>query len=84
MKTVWTKGLDKLDSIELKGDYKGCLTTRKRLTKLCLDKVKESSTSSRNKDDYDCANWAYKQADSIGYQRALHEIVGLLAEAKKK
>lgn len=27
---------------------------------------------------YDVANWAYKQADSIGYQRALEEAISLL------
>lgn len=38
-----------------------------------IDKVNKTS-----EDDYNVASWAYLQADKIGYERALKEIIDLL------
>ena len=46
---------------------------------LVLDKVLEAHKADlKQPKQYDVANWAYKQADSIGYQRALEEAIKLL------
>jgi hypothetical protein len=45
-----------------------------RLTEICYNMIKESE----NRDnDYDSPSWAYKQADSNGYRRALENIIKL-------
>ena len=79
MKTVWTKGLDKEHINELRGDFTSSLVTRKRLEVLLSGKISDALKGTRTKDGYDCPNWAYKQADSVGYQRALHEVISLLS-----
>jgi len=53
---------------------------RRRLKQLLLDKVDSSQRISRGKDGYDNANWAFLQADSRGYERALHEVLELILE----
>jgi len=78
MKESWFKGLDEERKLEIRKDFRSSILVRKRLKTLCADKIASSSKSGRNKDDYDCPNWAYKQADSRGYERALTEIINLL------
>ena len=46
---------------------------------LVLDKVLEAHKADiKQPKQYEVANWAYKQADSMGYQRALEEAIKLL------
>jgi hypothetical protein len=46
---------------------------------LVLDKVLEAHKADmKQPKQYEVANWAYKQADSMGYQRALDEAIKLL------
>ena len=83
MKTIlltssWTKGLNKDQVKELKGDFLSSQTVRRRLSTICESKLKTSEATGRDKEGYDCPNWAYKQADMQGYNRALHEIMSLL------
>lgn len=80
MNKTWTKGLDE-DAVKLlKGDFISSQTVRKRLTEICKKKTDSAESGARMKDGYDCPNWAYKQADAVGYKRALYEIVNLLKE----
>ena len=79
MKTVWTKGLDKEIAKEIVQDYKGSSLLRERLTKIIEDKSYSSDKASLAKDGYDCPNWAYKQSDTVGYRRALREVVQLIS-----
>lgn len=78
MKVAWSKGLDKDAIKELRGDFISSQKVRKRLTTLCEKKISTADTKARDKDGYDCPNWAYKQADIQGYKRALHEVISLL------
>jgi hypothetical protein len=78
MKSSWFKGCDDEKKGEVRKDFLSSTVVRKQLKYICEDKAKESYKNSRNKADYDCANWAYKQADSRGYERALVEILELL------
>ena len=43
-------------------------------------KLDEKERSDMSADGYECANWAYKMADSQGYKRALAEIISLITE----
>jgi len=78
MKTVWTKGLDEQAVKDLKGDFLSSHLVRNRLKQLIDFKIEESVKKSRSKDNYSSPNWAYEQADSRGYERALYEIISLI------
>jgi hypothetical protein len=78
VKNSWFKGCDDEKKGEVRKDFLSSTVVRKQLNIICLDKIKVSCKSSRNKEDYDCSNWAYKQADSRGYERALAEIMELV------
>ena len=78
MKKSWVQGLDKVAESDLRGAFKASLLVRQRLDTLLKAKVDSSLTASRAKSEYDCPNWAYKQADQKGYERALHEIMDLI------
>jgi len=78
MKKSWTNGLDKDLALEVRQHFTSSLILRKRLVAMLLEKDIEFSREGRSKGGYDCPNWAYKQADSVGYSRALHEIIALI------
>lgn len=78
MKQSWTTGLDKEVAVGIRQAFKECLLIRKRLTEILENKSQSSVRASHSKDGYECTNWAYKQADARGYERALREIIELL------
>lgn len=79
MKVSWTKGVDKELAIDIRQNFKESLVMRKRLTQLLEEKAEVSLAASRGKVTYDNPNWALLQADAVGYQRALQEIISLIA-----
>ena len=78
MKTIWTKGLDKDASSEMKLHYNGGVQLRKRLSVLLAEKVQSKRKEMLKDTHYENSNWAYLQSDAVGYQRALEEIADLL------
>ena len=80
MKKSWTQGLDEQKSVEIKQDFKGCFPTRKRLSELLKVKIDAANTASLNKDNYSSPSWAMYQADKIGYERALIEVISLISD----
>ncbi len=80
MKQSWTKGLDETRIKDVRGDFLSSLITRKRLIELLEEKISTADTTSLDKDGYDVANWAYKQADLIGYKRALRDVINLVTD----
>lgn len=78
MKKTWLSGLERDAVIELKANYVASKLTRDKLKVICLGKLRVVDSSSHSRDGYDCPNWAYKQADTQGYKRALHEIMNLI------
>lgn len=78
MKKSWIQGLEPQAEEDLRGNYVASLVMRKRLKELVESKISSSLTSSRSESAYENPNWAYKQADSRGYERALHEIISLI------
>jgi hypothetical protein len=41
-------------------------------------KLRDHQSSSKHTDNYKKAAWPYFQADSVGYQRALEEVINLI------
>lgn len=85
MNTEWTKGLkrgsDELKDLEAAYAASGLL--RRRLIQVLEDWYEQSAKARLNSNDYDAASWAYKQADAIGYARALSKIINILGDDKK-
>lgn len=80
MKQSWIKGLNDERQIQVRSDFVGAASIRKRLEELLNDKIKVSQSTSRSKENYNISNWAYLQADNIGYERALIEVISLISD----
>jgi hypothetical protein len=78
MKVAWTKGLQRDLAVELTQNFKESLVVRKQLTKMLEERSAISVKSSCSKDGYENVNWAYRQADARGYERALLEVISLI------
>lgn len=82
MKTVFVKGLDERAADEMRQSFVAGAFLRKRIRELLQDKADSSVAASRSKDGYSNPNWAYLQADAVGYQRAMQEVISLLTHEK--
>lgn len=80
MKTSWTKDLTDDVAQEVRGDFKSALIMRRRLIALLEDKIKAAHSHSLTKDGYETANWAFKQADNVGFERGIREVISLLID----
>lgn len=78
MKLAWTEGLSAEDKKAVKEDYQKSAAIRKRLVTMLDKRIDAEVKGITAKNRYDNPNWALLQADSIGYQRALNEIIALL------
>lgn len=78
MKLNWTKGLSGEAKQDVLSEYASSSHLRARLEVLLREKQIASQKAIISKDAYDSPNWAYKQADNVGYLRAMEEIVSLL------
>lgn len=85
MNTAWTKGLKKgSDELkDLEAAYAASGLLRKHLVRV-LEDIYETETKSRiSSNDYDSPAWAYKQADAVGYARAIAKVISILSDSKK-
>lgn len=80
MKTSWTQGLTEQEEIECKMEYVGAARLRDRLKTLLRNKAETARTASRSSSKYDNPNWALVQADAIGYEKALFEVISLISD----
>lgn len=78
MKNSWIKGLDEQQKSDITSSYNASTLMRRRLIEILKDKSDTSNKTARSKTTYDNPNWAYLQADAVGYERALYEIIDLL------
>ncbi len=78
MKTLWTSGVEKGLQDEIKKSFNSSSIIRNRLSKILEGKIKSTHTKMRSDKGYEIPHWPLMQADSIGYERALKEIISLL------
>lgn len=78
MKASWVTGLDAKQKDEISGEYTASAMLRRRLVSMLEKKQKSAYEKTLKEDAYDSPNWGFKQADSVGYQRAIAEIMELL------
>jgi hypothetical protein len=80
MKAAWTAGLEEQRTKDVRGDFKSSLIIRKRLKEILEGRIETSLIAMTNKNNYDVANWPYLMADSVGYARAMREVINLIIE----
>jgi len=78
MKSTWLDGLEEDRKKELRGDFISSQLVRKRLTEIAHAKIETVRASVRKKENYEVAHFPALVGDSIGYERALMEIISLL------
>lgn len=78
MKTAWTVGLSVEEKNEIRAAYAASGRLRARLTEMLEKKQKETYHKSLSEDGYTNANWAYTQADAVGFQRAIDMVISLI------
>ncbi len=79
MKTILSKGLSKEQKVELESDFKASAFFRERLAATLEDKVNALRKKIRQENHYDSPSWALTQADYIGYERAVYELISLIS-----
>ena len=79
MKTNWTVGMDTAQKTIMKSDFEGSAGMRVRLEQLLRDKIDSKRNSARSDENYSSPNWTLLQADAIGYERALFEVISLIS-----
>jgi len=80
MKASWTVGLTPELTKEVRMDYAGSATLRKRLKEMLMDKINSSRTVLLSQEGYESPSWGYRQADGIGYERALKHVISLISD----
>lgn len=82
MKSSWIAGLTKDQEKELRADYISAFGMRKRLVELLNKKIDVKRESVLSIDQYASPSWSMLQADAIGYERAMKEIILLISDDK--
>lgn len=80
MKRSLTASLSPSDASIVEGEYLGSPTLRKRLVELLIKRQELIRKQRLNENTYDSPNWMALQADAVGYQRALDEVILLISE----
>lgn len=79
MKTSITSGLSPLEASEIESEWAGSSLVRKRLVAVLKGKQELMLKKRRSEDNYESPNWALSQADGVGYERAISEVISLLS-----
>lgn len=77
MKLNWTKGLNERDKEEMKLLFSSNARLRARAIEIMKEKQAAAHKGATLKETYDSPNWALRQADAVGYERAINEIISL-------
>lgn len=78
MKTVFFSNENEKDAEEIRHSFVHATRMRQKLQEILKAKIDASNKTVRTKDAYGIANWAFLQADAVGYERAMQEVISLL------
>lgn len=78
VKSSWFNGLDERKAGEVKASLLASEVVMKRLKVMLEKRIEESYQAQRSNSNYNDPNWPLKQADYIGTQRTLKEILDLI------
>ena len=73
MQEIWFNGTNKEAREKVKQDIALAHNAFKRLSNILRSKLKENLVQ-----DYNKASWPFNQADNLGYNRALTEVLKLM------
>lgn len=79
MKTVWTKGLNAQEKEEMTNSFVSSAHARVRLYQIIEEKIEVKRRANVAEERYESPGWAYQQADAVGYERALREILSIIS-----
>jgi hypothetical protein len=77
MKLNWIKGLSEQEKGEIKLLFSSNARLRAHIVKMLLEKKMSMHKKATLEIAYESPNWALKQADAVGYERAIQEIISL-------
>lgn len=80
MKSSLFKGLDEQGVKDVSASFLSSKPYRDQIIKLLEEEIDGIRLQSVKSSSYDNPNWAYKQADAIGYERGLRKLISLLSE----
>lgn len=83
MKTSITAGLNPAEAEEVEADFRASPRLRERLAYLLEEKMRAKRAYVRKDEHYEKPSWAMLQADALGYERALSEVISLLQSKEK-
>lgn len=85
MNTAWTKGFKKGSDEykDIEAAFAASSLIRNRLIEMLEDMYATETKARTSSSDYESPAWAYKQADAIGFARAISKIISLLPDDKK-
>ena len=78
MKTILLKGMTEQHADEMRQMFAASAHVRNRVIEVLREKIATNNKNTRSKESYGIANWAFLQADAVGYERALTECISLL------
>lgn len=78
MKASITTGLEAAEAKLVQAEYLSSPLLRKRLKTLLMKKQESMRKDRLKESNYDSPNWVGLQADAVGYQRAIDEIISLI------
>lgn len=83
MKTAILAGLNEEQKDEMRQTFAHSVVLRQQLIKLLSKKINDARREVTSKDAYGIANWAFLQADTVGYERGLSEVISLLSQSNE-
>ena len=82
MKTSLIAGLDENGAEEVRAEFRHSGRLRERLIGVLNDKKASYRSEILSKTSYEKASWPDFQADAIGFERAIDEVISLLMSKK--
>ena len=82
MNTIWTKGLKKgsQEAKDVEDAFASSALMRRRLAAIIEELYQQELESRIKSSEYESPAWAFKQADAVGYARALKRLQNILQE----
>lgn len=81
MKTALLAGLTEDQKDEMRQTFAHSVVLRQQIQKILTKKIDDARRAVTSKDAYGISNWPYLQADTIGYERGLAEVMSLLSQS---
>lgn len=79
MKKTWIVNVNQELAEEIRGNFKSSALVRERLTAILNERIASKRNEVTAKTSYESPSWAFYQADALGYERALNEVISLIS-----